>query len=461
MDDVLTDTDDAPRRRSLDTYLLVGALVVVAGMLAWFFFGSDQKIVEDDSMVVAEPTVEEQQIQAVVAAETPNAELLSRARLAADAGLLVEPASSNALYYYSLYLEQEPESEDVGAELGDLLDRIGVLITDATEAEDWSRGSFIVNQVSNAGLSHASLEQFDTDLDVYRASQRSTALAAAGNGDERAANAALDRLAALPRSSTAELLELRSEVRDALVAERVAREAAAERAAQQAAARAAAQRQAAASSAASSPASASTPPRSAEVSAPNAASSQLDIVRNAIQANNLIGQDGAVALMQLVPTSAGGVDELRAELLVALAEAVQDNAAGGEPEQAEAYFTSWQSMGGDAADEGLLRARVDEAFIAEAVAEVVSAATLRRIRAVAPIYPRAAIRRELTGRLKIEFTVDTNGTPQDIAVVESVYGGVFDRSAMRAISEWRYEPRQVRGQAVSQRVYAFLEYNLE
>ncbi len=71
------------------------------------------------------------------------------------------------------------------------------------------------------------------------------------------------------------------------------------------------------------------------------------------------------------------------------------------------------------------------------------------------------VRRNITGRVKVEFTVDTGGKTREIGVVESSNGNLFNRSALRAVSEWEYEPRVVRGQAVAQRVYAYLDYNLE
>ncbi|MEN0044135.1 MAG: energy transducer TonB, partial [Pseudomonadota bacterium] len=76
-------------------------------------------------------------------------------------------------------------------------------------------------------------------------------------------------------------------------------------------------------------------------------------------------------------------------------------------------------------------------------------------------YPRRALQRGVNGRVKVEFTVGTDGKTREIEVVESSSGSLFDRSALRAISEWEYEPRLVRGQAVAQRVYAYLDYNLE
>ena len=459
-EEAILNTDVERSGKSFDTPILVGALVVIAAMLAWFFLGSDKKLVESAPALDAETTIEAEQIQAVVAAETPNSELLSRARLAADAGMLVEPAGSNALYYYGLFLEQEPDSEEIQAELSQLLDRIGGTIEAASADGQWGRASYLVEQLSNAGFDHAAVTRFFDDLQVYRAAQRDAALAAAASGDETRANSILESLAQLPRSQPGELLELRSEVRDALVAQRLAAQAEAERAA--ASARAEANRRAAAQTPSSSAADRQAP-RTASVQAPAAAPArpQFDAVRAALAAGQLTGQGGALTLVQALPAGSEGLAELKGDVAGALERLIRDEAAAGRPLQAEQLLAGWQNIANNDALASDLQGAVDRAFIEQAVAETVSAATLRRTAAVAPIYPRSAIRRNLSGRVKVEFTVDVDGSTREIEVVESIYGGIFDRSASRAISEWRYEPRVVRGQRVAQRVYAYLDYNLE
>ncbi len=451
--------------RSFDTPLLVVALVIIAAMLAWFFLGSDEKLVESAPAMLETTTVEAEEIRAVVAAETPNNELLSRARLAGDAGMLVEPASSNALYYYGLFLEQEPDSAEIQQELEQLLDRVGVLVAEASAGGNWSRASFLVEQVSNGGFDHPSVGRFFDDLKVFRSSQRDAALAAAARGDETRSSEILEQLAQLPRSQPSDVLELRSEVRDALVAYRVASQAEAERAAT--AERAAQNRRAAAAAAQqqSQAREAEQTPRTAQVQAPASnepqSPPQFDAVREALQSGRLTGPDGALPLLQAIPANSSGLSQLKASVALGLEQAVRDEAAAARPLQAEQLLAGWQTIASSDAVATDLRAAVDRAFIEQAVAETVSAATLRRTAAVAPIYPRAAIRRDLSGRVKVEFTVGTDGSTREIEVVETVFNGVFDRSAMRAISEWRYEPRVVRGQRVAQRVYAYLDYNLE
>ena len=444
------DEIEAPRGRSMDTVLLLLALVAVAGMLAWFFLGSNNTVV--DTAVAPEPVAadEAEAVQAVVTSESVNDELLSRARLAAESGMLVEPASSNALYYYSLYREQDPQNETVAREFDTVVTTVGESISAAMAANDWRRAAFLADQLNNAGATSSSVDAYRAGLEAFRSETESDAVAAARGGDEARANALLDTLAGLPRAEPAAILAARSAVRDELVAFRVAaqqREAAAAQAARQRAAAAESRRTAPAQQ-----------PARAAAEAPAPADPYAS-VRSAISAGQLAGESGAIALLAAAPQDANGRDEVGASLMRAIDTAVRDAVGQGDLGTAESLQQAYDAV--DSAGAANLSGIIDQAYIERAVAETVSAATLRRISAVAPVYPRSAVRRRVSGRLRMEFTVDIDGTTRDIEVVESAAAGIFDRSAIRAVSEWRYEPRVVRGQPVAQRVYAYVDYALE
>jgi protein TonB len=59
---------------------------------------------------------------------------------------------------------------------------------------------------------------------------------------------------------------------------------------------------------------------------------------------------------------------------------------------------------------------------------------------VAPVYPRGARRRGLTGNVTMNFSIRADGTTGDIEVISSRPGNVFVSSAKKAVSEWRFEP---------------------
>ena len=69
---------------------------------------------------------------------------------------------------------------------------------------------------------------------------------------------------------------------------------------------------------------------------------------------------------------------------------------------------------------------------------------------VEPRYPSRALRQGLQGYVVMKFTIDPQGRPIDISVVESKPARMFDREAKRALSKWKYQPQVVNGSAVAQ-----------
>ena len=61
---------------------------------------------------------------------------------------------------------------------------------------------------------------------------------------------------------------------------------------------------------------------------------------------------------------------------------------------------------------------------------------------VAPEYPRAAERRGISGEVRLQFDVLDDGKTANVTVIEANPAGVFDRSAMTAVSRWRFEKGQ-------------------
>ena len=93
--------------------------------------------------------------------------------------------------------------------------------------------------------------------------------------------------------------------------------------------------------------------------------------------------------------------------------------------------------------------------------EVVSINSLTRTNYVAPKYPRAALLRELSGSVDVGFTVGTNGTVTDVAVLRAEQGKTFNRAAIRAVEKWRFEPVIENGVAVEKRTVVRLLFDME
>ncbi|NND67481.1 MAG: TonB family protein [Halioglobus sp.] len=67
---------------------------------------------------------------------------------------------------------------------------------------------------------------------------------------------------------------------------------------------------------------------------------------------------------------------------------------------------------------------------------------------VAPIYPRRAQTRGITGYCIVEYTVTTSGAIRDPFAVDCQPSGVFEKASVKAATKFKYKPRVVDGEAI-------------
>lgn len=79
---------------------------------------------------------------------------------------------------------------------------------------------------------------------------------------------------------------------------------------------------------------------------------------------------------------------------------------------------------------------------------------------IAPEYPQTQAARCIEGYVVVEFTVTTDGTTRDIAVVETS-NSAFNRNAVRAVQSWRYRPGLKDGQPIEVRLSVRIDFKLE
>ncbi len=85
----------------------------------------------------------------------------------------------------------------------------------------------------------------------------------------------------------------------------------------------------------------------------------------------------------------------------------------------------------------------------------------RAVRQVQPQYPANALRKGLTGKVELRFLVETDGSVSQVQVVSSEPGDVFERSAVRAVEQWRFSPGIYQGQPVRTWVRIPIAFELE
>ncbi len=80
----------------------------------------------------------------------------------------------------------------------------------------------------------------------------------------------------------------------------------------------------------------------------------------------------------------------------------------------------------------------------------VAAIILQREYAPDPEFPDSAREQDLAGFVDLEFTVNPDGSVADVTVLKSQPVGIFDKSAVAAVSQWRYRPIARDGAPVSE-----------
>ena len=86
---------------------------------------------------------------------------------------------------------------------------------------------------------------------------------------------------------------------------------------------------------------------------------------------------------------------------------------------------------------------------------------LKRTKYVAPKYPRAAQRRNLSGWVDVEFTVGRGGLVKDVEVRNSEPGETFVAAAIKAVEKWEFEPVIDNGEVIEKRAGVRLMFALE
>lgn len=80
---------------------------------------------------------------------------------------------------------------------------------------------------------------------------------------------------------------------------------------------------------------------------------------------------------------------------------------------------------------------------------------------VPPKYPARAADRHIEGWVKVEFTIQTDGSVNNAVVVGSEPESIFNDAALTAISKWKFKEKMVNGVAVTQRAVQRLQFKLE
>ena len=406
----------------------IAASIVVSVLGGWLLLGNRTATVDADEvntstlLALASPKSFEAPVDVDAA--------LRKARLSADAGLLVSPGRQNALYFYSRVLAADPTHEVAGAELDAVMAGISLLVDDHLAADELAEAYDIAQSAARLMPSHPLVDAMRDDLNEYSAALAAEATVLAQDGDDAAAMEKLAVLEALPGLNADFVAAAQQEVLEA----QQSRSAAAQE----------------------------------QQNAERLKVEQADLawqqqVRDAIAAGNLLTPEGASARDVLEARDVGAElkELMTAELQTAVIAASRGSLEAGEPADAEAYLVVAGELG--AAEDVLveLGADVEQALIDQAGSSIVALTEFTGADTPPAKYPRRANRRNIDGFVDVVFTVTSTGETSDIDIVRAEPENIFDESVMEAVSQWTFEPRQFRGQPIDQRTAARVVFNLE
>ncbi len=383
----------------------------------------DSEISEPDESVAPAATA----IEVVDAPTTGVDAELRKARLAAEADILVVPAAQSALYYYSRVLDVEPDHDIANAELDAVLARVAQSITTLLAAEEYGQAYDIAVKVAQRRPDHALVAQTQEVLDNHTEDLVQQAIQFARDGDDDEAQQALADAESLPGRNP----DYFAAVRDSIDEIRDARQVAEE--------------------------------QDRRRRANNARAAWVQSVRGAIGRGDLIAPEGRSARDLLAQRNNWTAEKsaLGEELLTAIVETAGTNIEAGLAEEAAVLIDAAAELGAETDDIALLQASLETAIIQKQSESIVPLSELVLTKRTSPVFPRRAERNNLSGYVDLIFTVTPAGATTEISVHQAEPEGIFDEAAIEAVEQWEFEPVEYRGQVISQRTGARLIFRLE
>jgi TonB family protein len=113
----------------------------------------------------------------------------------------------------------------------------------------------------------------------------------------------------------------------------------------------------------------------------------------------------------------------------------------GQVDAAKSWLDEAGAIGFTSAEASSAQHDLDAALAKQSfMTNLVPANKLVLQKSVQPIYPSKAQSKKLEGWVDVEFTVSEAGKVQDVAVRAASTPGVFEEAAVKAVSQWRYQP---------------------
>lgn len=368
---------------------------------------------------------------------------LGSAQIAYLSGRLIDPRGDNALDYYKDVLKLDVNNAEAKTGVQTVIDSLEQRVVKALEDRNAPRVVTAWTALQRAAPNHPRLDALRSQLLALSRTAPKPAPAVAGNARPQVApqpSVAPAQIAAVTEADAAAAQAAERELAEAIARELAEQEAAANASV--------AEQVAAATEETTSPAAVQEGPSLAE---------QIAVVANLRERGALLSPvgnsafDSVMALRERYPDA----EEVRSEqqrLAFLLLDRSRTALAANDVAEAETLIDHADKLipGMQAVrslQEQLSAAQEQRAF----ARNVAQAASLKRTREVAAVYPRDAQRAGTEGWVQVEFTIAPDGSTRDLQVRDSAPKQVFDKAALDSVSRWRFEPVRRNGAPVPQR----------
>ena len=204
---------------SLPLLLAISAAVVLSAAIGWLFIDQEAPIQAGPDEIPPATTQTETPVEPSASVLTSDIDATFRkARLAADADMLANPAGQNALYFYGRILAIEPDNAIAEAELDAVISRLSAIINAHMTAAEFNDAHNLAIKIAEVRPTSRYVQDIEKQIDDLASEYVATALQHAQAGNEQAAANAITEAEALParepdyftavRTSIAEVAEV-------------------------------------------------------------------------------------------------------------------------------------------------------------------------------------------------------------------------------------------------------------
>jgi TonB family protein len=133
----------------------------------------------------------------------------------------------------------------------------------------------------------------------------------------------------------------------------------------------------------------------------------------------------------------------------------------GQYDAARSWLDESVAIGFSSAEGNSLQQHLDEAVAKQKfMTTLIPPSQLKLLKSVPPAYPTRAQASRIEGWVDVEFTVAESGNVKDVVVRASSTPGVFEDAAIKAVSQWRYQPVLREASPVSVRTQLRIRFSL-